>query len=109
MTSSEGKPNDNESNNTDLEPKLTDAERYRLLRKIDFHILPFVSLLYLLSFLWVTFFFLLPPFKFPQSCRHSDRANIGYFAFMLYSVTDADIDLNHKVMRESPAWPGMST
>jgi len=38
-------------------PILTEAERNRLLRKIDLHILPFVSLLYLLSFL--------------------DRANIG--------------------------------
>ena len=36
-------------------PILTEAERNRLLRKIDIHILPFVSLLYLLSFLHVTF------------------------------------------------------
>lgn len=40
-----------------LEVEITEQDRQRLLRKIDFHILPFISLLYLLSFL--------------------DRANIG--------------------------------
>lgn len=62
VTLSEGKLNDGEE---DLGPILTDAERNRVLRKIDFHILPFVSLLYLLSFLHVTFFFLRP---LTQSC-----------------------------------------
>jgi hypothetical protein len=31
--------------------KISDAERKRVLRKIDIHLLPFVSALYLLSFL----------------------------------------------------------
>jgi hypothetical protein len=31
----------------------SEAEITRVLRKMDWHILPFVSLLYLLSFLWV--------------------------------------------------------
>lgn len=39
----------------DLEPILTEAQCNRVLRKIDIHILPFVSLLYLLSFLCVVF------------------------------------------------------
>jgi hypothetical protein len=39
----------------DVGTVLSDAERNRLLRKIDLHILPFVSLLYLLSFLSVVF------------------------------------------------------
>ena len=34
-----------------LEIEVTEPDRQRLLRKIDFHILPFISLLYLLSFL----------------------------------------------------------
>lgn len=39
----------------DLGPILTEAQCNRVLRKIDIHILPFVSLLYLLSFLCVVF------------------------------------------------------
>ena len=34
-----------------LEVEVTELDRQRLLKKIDFHILPFISLLYLLSFL----------------------------------------------------------
>jgi hypothetical protein len=44
---------------------LSETERNRILRKIDVHILPFVSLLYLLSFLFVTF---LLPFQVVQFC-----------------------------------------
>lgn len=35
-----------------------EAERKRVLRKMDFHLLPFISMLYLLSFLYAIF----PPF-----------------------------------------------
>lgn len=33
--------------------ELNPGERARILRKLDWHLLPFVSLLYMLSFLWV--------------------------------------------------------
>jgi hypothetical protein len=36
--------------------ELTDSARTTILRKLDVHLLPFVSLLYLLSFLWVRVF-----------------------------------------------------
>ncbi len=35
----------------DLSITISETERRRLLRKIDIHILPFISVLYLLSFL----------------------------------------------------------
>jgi hypothetical protein len=35
------------------EVEITDIARKKILRKLDVHLLPFVSLLYLLSFLWV--------------------------------------------------------
>jgi hypothetical protein len=34
--------------------ELNPGERARILRKLDWHLLPFVSLLYMLSFLWVS-------------------------------------------------------
>lgn len=37
-----------------IEPIVDQNERNRILRKLDWHLLPFVSLLYLLSFLCVT-------------------------------------------------------
>jgi hypothetical protein len=47
--------NSKDMEDSEIGPQLTEAEYNRVLRKIDLHILPFVSLLYLLSFLWVTF------------------------------------------------------
>ena len=59
MTTARPVPNEKDSydetvsdiKDDDIGPILTEAERKRVLRKIDLHILPFVSLLYLLSFL----------------------------------------------------------
>ncbi|PFH53712.1 hypothetical protein AMATHDRAFT_54146 [Amanita thiersii Skay4041] len=48
---------DNSSNDEEVMLKVTEEERKRVVRKVDVHLLPFVSVLYLLSFL--------------------DRANIG--------------------------------
>jgi len=53
-THSEGNSKDADADE-DAGMMLTDVERNRVLRKVDLHILPFVSLLYLLSFLCVTF------------------------------------------------------
>jgi hypothetical protein len=41
------------SDDHELGAVVSHAERQRVLRKLDIHLLPFVSLLYLLSFLWV--------------------------------------------------------
>jgi hypothetical protein len=57
---------------------LTEAERNRLLRKIDLHILPFVSLLYLLSFLCVIFLRRIVPSYLPFF-QGSGEYRLAYF------------------------------
>jgi len=57
--------------------KIDPAERQRILRKLDWHLLPLVSTLYLLSFLWVNTCSALNVTANSILCLQRDRSNIG--------------------------------
>ena len=77
----------NASKNEDERIEFTDEERRRIVRKVDIHLLPFISALYMLSFLYVRMHMDHPiGFLMYIPCHFSDRANIGewgnYFAIL---------------------------